>query len=117
MRTVTGEETGRYGVFTPYGKPERPAIFGCGTGASQNLVRRDENEEEAGPPSDRPFSSWLRTGALSQATPSALVNFRGLRGLLVFGPFFAHRFLAGFDGRGQFRFLALDEIRSIIKSL
>ncbi len=34
-------------------------------------------------------------------------------GLLVFGPFFEHRVLAGFKRRGQFRFFVQDEILGI----
>jgi hypothetical protein len=34
----------------------------------------------------------------------------------VFGPLFAHRVLAGFDGR-QFRFLAPEEILGILQSI
>ena len=40
-----------------------------------------------------------------------------LRGLLVFGSLFANRLLAGFDGSGQFRLLALDEFLGIIQSI
>src|SRR5664279_1570861 len=44
-------------------------------------------------------------------------SFGWLRGLLVFGPLFVHRVLAGFDGGGQFRFLAVDEILGIINRI
>ena len=69
--------------------------------------------------------SWT-TLDVCRARPRRVVRLRSandarrsgrLGGLLLFGPLFVHRVLDGFDGGGQFRFLALDEILGIIQNI